>query len=178
VPVVWRDRPVAACKLVCSGDLAADAFEHHVELLEVLIETFQTKHGELLALVAGGPGAHAEALPAAGSPQGVTHSQVRNALEYIEAHLADPKLSVAGIAADLRINSTYLSHLFAEQVGVRMGRYIVQRRIELAKKLLTTNSWQIKRVAYESGHKNADWFSQVFHAHVGMTPGEYRRSAR
>ena len=66
---------------------------------------------------------------------------------------------------------------FAQEVGMRMSRYIATRRIELAKKLLISTHWQIKRIAYESGHSNPDWFSQVFRAHTGMTPRDYRRTA-
>lgn len=106
------------------------------------------------------------------------HPQVDNILRFIEKHLADPTMNVGKIAEAMQLNPAYLSHLFAGQTGVRMGRYIAARRIELAKRLLATTDWQVKRIAFESGHGNADWFSQVFHAHEGMTPGDYRRRAR
>lgn len=183
IPVVWGGRALAACKLVCPGEVTEETFAHHLDLLDVLVESFQTLHADLLARIAGAGAACAQGsgpplAGPAGLPPGEGHPQVHNALAYIESRLSDPKLTVAGIAADLKINSTYLSHLFAEQVGTRMGRYIAQRRIEMAKYLLATTNWQVKRVAYESGHKNADWFSQVFHAHVGATPCEYRESSR
>jgi transcriptional regulator GlxA family with amidase domain len=62
-------------------------------------------------------------------------------------------------------------------MGMRMGRYIAELRIEIAKKLLLETDWQVKRIAFESGHRNPDWFSEVFRAHTGMTPSVFRRKA-
>ena len=59
-----------------------------------------------------------------------------------------------------------------------MSRYIAVRRVELAKTLLVTTDWQIKRIARETGHANPTWFSHVFGVHTGCTPGEHRRRAR
>lgn len=103
------------------------------------------------------------------------HPHVKSAMLYIEGRLTDSTLRVSEIARALGLNTTYLSHLFSGHAGERMSRYISARRIALAKRFLATTDWQIKRVAYESGHANADWFSQVFHCHTGMTPGGYRR---
>ncbi len=40
IPLVWKRRCLVACKLVCPDSMKADAFEIHVELLDVLIENF------------------------------------------------------------------------------------------------------------------------------------------
>jgi transcriptional regulator GlxA family with amidase domain len=108
----------------------------------------------------------------------VKHPQVCEALEYIEEHLSDPKLTIREIAHRLGFDPDYLSRLFNEQVGQRMGPFITARRMQRAKHLLASTTWQIKRVARESGYANPNWFSHVFHTHTGMTPCEYRRQAR
>lgn len=107
-----------------------------------------------------------------------THPQVQKAIEYVEENLSDPRTNVSAVARVLGINATYLSHIFCEVTGMRMSRYIAKRRVELAQSLLASTDWQIKRVAFESGHNNADWFSQVFQSHVGTTPCNYRRQVR
>lgn len=106
------------------------------------------------------------------------HPNVRAAVHYVEQHLTDPALSVAGVARELDTNATYLGHLFAQQMGIPMRRFIIRNRLELAKDLLGRTDWQIKRVAYETGHKNADWFSHVFHVETGYTPREFRAQVR
>jgi AraC-like DNA-binding protein len=184
VPVLWEGRCLAVLKLVCPDSMAEAAFERNVELLEVLVESFLTHEADLLsklvpreqlaADIAANPGA------AGGKPAGnrSAHPQVLRALDHIERNLTDPNLTVGRIARELDINSTYLAHLFSEQIGRRMSRHISDLRMQLAKNLLTTTDWQIKRVAYESGYANPDWFSHVFHARAGLTPGQYRCKTR
>jgi AraC-like DNA-binding protein len=184
VPVAWQDRCLAALQLVSARDMPEDAFAHNVELLDVLVEAFIAQEAEFLKKLLPQEGDSEEAAARA-TGQGETpsdqhpdHPQVLRALEYIEEHLSEHDLTVAHVAQKLDINPTYLAHLFAKQVGVRMSRHIADRRIRFAKNLLATTEWQIKRVAYESGYANPDWFSHVFHARAGITPGEYRRNER
>ncbi len=180
VPVVAKGRCLAACKLVCPETMGESDFERNVELLDVLVENFVAREGDLLArMIPEGKAAPADEAASDDMPSArPTHPKVRRAIEHINQHLAEPTMTVANIARVLEMNSTYLAHLFSQQVGTRMSRYVAVRRMELAKKLLVDTDSKIKRVAYESGHANADWFSQVFHAHTGLTPREYRRRMR
>ncbi len=184
VPLVWKRRCLVACRLVCPDSMNIDAFEMHVELLDVLIENFVLKESEILARPAASSDSQGHVEPSPGdeaepsSRARPDHPQVRAALNYIRKHLTDSSMTVARIARDLDVNATYLAHLFSLQVGVRMSRYIAGRRIELAKTLLTTTNWQIKRVAYEAGHGNPYWFSEVFREHTGMTPTKFRQNTR
>jgi AraC-like DNA-binding protein len=183
VPVMWRRHCLAACRLVCPASIPEEMFVHHAELLEVLIENFLARHAEHLLLLPRLRGFRImpdeSAIPAEGGmPASSLHPQVRAALAYIDKHLSNTKMSAAEIADDLGLNPTYLAHLFAEQIGGRMSRYITARRVELAESLLAGTNWQIKRVARESGYTNPDWFSHVFHAYTGLPPGEYRRRIR
>ncbi len=170
VPVAEDGRCLAACKIVDRPTAATEEFDRRFELLGVLVENF------VLSLRAGGP-------PAAGLPAGdgiakdAGHPLVRRAVAHIEDHFHEADLSVGRVAAALESNASYLGHVFAAQTGLRMHVYIAQRRIEQAGRLLTTTNWQVKRVAYVTGHHSADWFSHVFRRHTGLTPGEFRRRA-
>ena len=181
VPVALNQRCLAACKFVAPAELRSEAFGQLVELLAALVESFIARQGEYLdRLVASAAevadmGSDGKPTPFPREPQ---HPQVHEALDHIAKHLTESKMNVARIAQTLGMNASYLAHLFAEQTGIRMSRYIALRRIELAKTLLVTTDWQVKRVAYESGHTNADWFSQTFKKAVGLSPIEYRRRVR
>jgi transcriptional regulator GlxA family with amidase domain len=102
------------------------------------------------------------------------HPKVAQAIEYIEAHLADPGLSVRKVARHLELHADYLSNLFAGQTGQRMVYYIATRRTERAKNLLKTTPWRVKRIASECGFANPNWFCRVFGAQTGTTPSAYR----
>jgi AraC-like DNA-binding protein len=182
VPLVANGRCVAVCKLVCAEYVGQEEFLRHLGVLEVVVESFQTRHADKLRRLADqAQEGEEQVTPSFGvSPMGVSdpHPQVRKAIQYIEEHLNEVTLTVNRIARALGINSTYLAHLFSTQTGVRATHYITGQRVELAKGLLATTDWQVKRIAYESGHANADWFSQVFRNYTGMSPREYRRAVR
>jgi AraC-like DNA-binding protein len=181
VPVVSGERCIAVCQLVCDGTQSQRAFECQVETLATLIENFlyradgRPPNLELPTTEAGNRVNTPDVADAPNSYSRSWHPQVRRAAEIIQKNARDPALSVAAVAKRVGMNSTYLAHLFREQVGIRMRLHIARRRIELAKRFLDTTTWQIKRVAYESGHRNPDWFCQVFRRHTGLTPGAYRR---
>jgi len=107
-------------------------------------------------------------------PEPEIHPTVVKALAYIEEHLSEPKLTVSRIAREIGYHRSYLSSLFKKCCGQRMNRFIAERRAEAAKRILATTDWQIKRIAYETGHANANWFACAFHKVTGMTPAEYR----
>ncbi len=179
VPVVWRDQCLAGLKVVSAGSMAEDAFERNVELLDVLVESFVARESDLLArLLAPAADGRSGAISAEHPKGRPDHPRIVSALAFIEEHLRDPELTVGRVARELDLNPTYLAHLFAQRVGERMSRHIADKRLELAKELLATTDWQIKRIAFETGHANPDWFSHVFHVRVGVTPGKYRREVR
>ena len=175
VPAVVRGRCVAACKLVCEADMDEGEFTRNVELLGVLVERCVAQHAEALAQrteeeMAAGQGGAAK--------PGTWHEGVQAAMVYVAEHLVDSKLSVRQVAEAVGMNSTYLGHLFAQQVGVPMHRYVAIQRVERAKGLLASTNWSVKRIAHGTGHGNADWFSHIFRDTTGVTPTAYRRRAR
>lgn len=177
-PLCARGVCLAACRVVAGADMSDTDFQRALELLETIAEAVAARHGDVLggSCPPGPPPAGQEA-PGAQEPAS-RRPMVRAALERIAADLADPALTVRSVARALGVSSTYLSHVFALDVGTPMHRYIAARRLELARRLLATTDWPVKRVAFASGHGNADWFSHVFHAATGMTPTEYRRGGR
>jgi len=180
IPLVWHRRCLAVCRLVCKASVGGEAFEHGVELLDVLCENFVGRYVETWANLGAAVGPEEKPQGKAGSgaadrKRPLLHAKVRKAVEYIDEHFTDPSITMDGVARLLDVNPTYLAHLFTEQIGLRMSRYIADRRIGLAKRLLVGTTWQVKRVAKETGYANPDWFSHVFHAQTGMKPCEYRR---
>jgi AraC-like DNA-binding protein len=184
VPLVWLGRCLAIFKLACPDTTEQATFESYAELLEVLVDHFlATEHAALSGLTPpetpGTDALRSWTVPVAeiGKPPS-GHPQVARAIEYIEGHLSDHELTVRRVTSELRMNYAYLAHMFAKHAGMRMSRYITALRIERAKMRLASTDWQIKRIAFECGYLNADWFSHVFHTITGTTPGDYRAAAR
>ena len=184
VPVVHQGHCLAAIRLACPAATHQADFDRHVELLDILVENFVLAHASLLNRMvrASGRPSHARTLvtrsirkPADSQPQ---PAHIVQAIRYVEKHLADPMLSIGSVACAMNLNPSYLSHFFVEHAGQRLGRFIVDRRLTWAKRLLATTDWQIKRIALQTGHAHANWFSRVFTEHTGMTPGAFRRNRR
>jgi AraC-like DNA-binding protein len=181
VPVMAHHVCVAALRLLVDGRAGDEEFQRDLGLLELLAECCVLRHGDVLERTitplasAEASGLQENGLVKNAENRGSLHPQVAAAIGYVGRHLTDSQLSVEHIAHALEINSTYLGHLFAQQLGVRLHEYVTRRRMELAKQLLVTTDRQIKRIARETGHRNASWFSQVFRAETGLTPTAYRR---
>lgn len=170
----------AALRLVCPESIGRRTFKRHVELLEILVENCVLRAGVPPANTVVDP----ESLPAQrGSKltpgeQEQAHPLVIRAQAYIDANLSDPHLSVTAVAVAVGSHPDYLAHLFARHTGRRMSRHITDLRVARARGLLETTDWQVKRIAWECGFANANWFSHIFHQRLGQTPSAHRRKAQ
>lgn len=98
---------------------------------------------------------------------------IQKAIILIEGNLAG-NLSLAKLAQELNVNSSYLSTLFKKETGHTFTAYINQRRITQAKHLLRTTSLQVQTIAQHCGIWDFHYFCRVFKNSVGKTPTEYR----
>lgn len=183
VPVVQRDTPLAAVRLTCPADQSEQAFVHHVELLDILVENFMISHVAFLDCLMRGRAVSPEALagaPSSDPPDAPRPYQPRvaQAIKYVDDHLCDPDLNVGRVARALHLNPNYLGGLFVERLGQRLSRFILDRRIERARRLLATTDDMIKEIAGSVGFVHPNWFCHVFAACTGQTPVEYRNRTR
>ena len=74
--------------------------------------------------------------------------------------------------------STYsLSRLFKNHVGVGFSEYVTAKRLEAARELLLTTDESVGQIAAAVGIPNANSFSRLFKANVGLTPVKFRQEA-
>jgi AraC-like DNA-binding protein len=118
------------------------------------------------------PRTHAER-----SARGTAH-RIR-IINYIHAHLYDPDLSPAQIAAACRITTRYLHYLFSDGEET-VARYILARRLDASAEALLADSQRgrtVTAIAFDHGFNSATHFGRVFRAHFRTTPREYRARA-
>ena len=72
----------------------------------------------------------------------------------------------------------YLNRIFRDRTGLTIVQYLLQERMEMAKKLLVRTDMQISSVASQVGYTNFSYFAKVFKGYTNMTPSEYRRALR
>lgn len=94
---------------------------------------------------------------------------------YIEQNFVRD-LSLADLALHVHVSPYHLGHLFKEECGLAPIQYLIQCRIEEAKRLLRESSYSILDVAEAVGYPNPNYFNQMFKKMVGISPGKYRNS--
>jgi AraC-like DNA-binding protein len=84
--------------------------------------------------------------------------------------------AVAEIAAAARITPNHFSTLFRIYTGKSFSTYLTEKRIEMAKQLLSDLTLNIAEIARMVGYNDPSYFTRRFNQVTGMTPGEYRDS--
>lgn len=96
------------------------------------------------------------------------------AIDYIRSHIQE-NLTVESIADSLSLNSSYLSKLFKQEMGIALSRYIRDQKINVACNMLRHLDESSLTIANYLGFSSQSHFIQVFKKTTGMTPEEYRR---
>ena len=96
--------------------------------------------------------------------------------DFVEAHL-DDDLSLTVLADIACLSPYHFSRSFKQAVGVGQQRYVMQRRLERAKRLLRRTHEPFAQVAQEAGFADQSHLSQIFRRELGVTPGRFRAAA-
>jgi AraC family transcriptional regulator len=102
--------------------------------------------------------------------------QFKQLQDYIEENLA-AELTIANLAASIPMSQFHFARAFKTATGSPPHRYIMQRRIERAKVLLSVTRLSAAEIAYQVGFSNQSHFSAQFRKSVGLTPKQFRESA-
>lgn len=93
--------------------------------------------------------------------------------DYIFTNYAED-ITLDSLAEIGQISKYYLAHSFKEAYSISPIKYLIVRRIEVAKGLLSSSDYQINQIADYIGFSSASYFSQVFAKETGMSPKEFR----
>ncbi len=88
----------------------------------------------------------------------------------------DHSLEIPELAAAVGLSQNYLARCFRRQFGVTMPRYILQRRIDVARQLLRSTDLQVKAVAARVGMPDPQHFNKQFRHLTGLSPTLYRQT--
>ena len=111
----------------------------------------------------------------------VSSALVKDTLRIIDRNIGNDRLSLRWIAKNhLFTNVDYLGKVFKKEVGANFSHYVMEKRMELAKRLIMDGKKdRIYEVAERVGYgTNSQYFSQVFKKHTGLSPLEYKESVR
>lgn len=106
------------------------------------------------------------------SPHG-TSAEIARVRLYIHDHYQED-ITLTKLAQVAGLSESRLSARFAEECGQCVTDYLLERRVEQAKRLLKYSSMPAKDIAGLCGFPDASYFSRRFKQATGMTPREYR----
>jgi two-component system response regulator YesN len=103
---------------------------------------------------------------------------VRDVIALMRSRYAED-LSLAQLAAHVHLSPNYLANLFKRETGKTLGDTLTDIRIGEAKKQLREDpQLLITALAERVGYRDSKHFTKLFKREVGVSPSEYRDSAR
>ncbi len=100
---------------------------------------------------------------------------VKKAVEYINSHYFE-ELSLASLAEQFNVESSYFSKIFRQETGETVMVYITRLRIEKAQEYMKKQEISLTEIAFLVGYDDYTYFSRVFRKMVGKSPRDYRGS--
>jgi two-component system response regulator YesN len=82
-------------------------------------------------------------------------------------------VTIQSSADALHLSSGHLSRVFRRATGTTLEVYLIQQRVELAKRLLLDPRLNVAEVAERCGFCNPAYFASVFKKYVQCTPREF-----
>jgi transcriptional regulator GlxA family with amidase domain len=103
-------------------------------------------------------------------------ASIRELQIWIAEHL-ERRLSVEELAGRMAMSVRNFERVFTREVGTTPSQYVLQTRVEAARRLLERSDGGLKRVAATAGFGSADVMRRAFVRLLGITPRRYRELA-
>jgi AraC family transcriptional regulator len=109
--------------------------------------------------------------------KGLSHWKLRQAISYIHENI-DKDLSLVDISAIVGMSMYYFSRQFKQSTGMAPHQYVMNCRIDRAKKLLSSTNQTIEQISSQVGFQSQSHFTNVFRKFTGITPRVYREQVK
>lgn len=100
---------------------------------------------------------------------------IARSIAYMDEHFTE-KITLKDIANSVCLSPIYFHQMFSQAMCKKTpSDYILNKRIDLAKKLLVSSPKSLSEIAFFCGFSSQSYFGQVFKQKTNMTPYEYRK---
>lgn len=79
------------------------------------------------------------------------------------------------LASDHHLSYNRFRTVFKNNTGVSLQQYLIQERLENAKRLMINTELSLKEISAKTGFNSLFYFSKVFKNKMGYSPGQIRR---
>jgi YesN/AraC family two-component response regulator len=100
--------------------------------------------------------------------------QLQAIFDFIEANYHMP-ITLSDVAQVAGYSPAYLTTLVGSQTGRTVARWIIERRMAEARRLLEKSDWSVEQIARTVGYVNARHFYRQFLQYHGVPPQVWRK---
>ena len=108
---------------------------------------------------------------------GKNQDRIRSMLSFIQENYSE-KLTLEQIAASAAVSTRECLRCFQSSIRQTPMEYLMDYRIQSAKKLLETTDKGIADIALHCGFNSSSYFTKQFHKLCGKTPAAYRKELK
>lgn len=101
-----------------------------------------------------------------------SHQVVKEILSLIDQEI-DQDITLHTVADRMYVNSSYLSRLFKQEMGTAFSAYVLEQKMERAKRVLQEGH-KVYDAARLVGYRDVSYFTKVFRKYWGVNPGEFK----
>ena len=98
----------------------------------------------------------------------VFEPRIKFIIDYLDATL-DRRVTVSELASSVSLSPSRVEHLFNEQVGIPISRYLLWRRLHYALNMFQANR-TLTEVAHDAGFADSAHLSRTFRRMLGISP--------
>lgn len=102
---------------------------------------------------------------------------IKQIMKYIQNNYSTD-LKVDDICRQFGCSRSYFSHTFKKETGKSFRKYLIDIRLENAKRLLTLSELNITEIAFSVGLSDSNYFTNLFKKKNGIPPLAYRKRTR
>jgi AraC-type DNA-binding domain-containing proteins len=106
--------------------------------------------------------------------RGIPHAAALRKAENFIMENYTRKISLKEIADMAGLSPPYFSTIFKEEMGENLSKYLNRLRVEKAGRLLLETDMSLSEIAACCCFEDQSWFSKIFKAFTGISPGKYR----
>ena len=104
-----------------------------------------------------------------------TQQMVHTIKKMVKENIRNSDFKIDEIAKSLGYNYHYVCKFFQEQTNQTLGKYIVRKRMEEAKRIIENGETDIKVISMEVGYLDVVYFSKSFKKFYGITPVQFMK---
>lgn len=109
--------------------------------------------------------------------RGLSNPQMRRIEDYVEAALSDV-IPLRRLSAASGLSVSHFVRQFRLTTGTSPHQFVLRRRVERARRMLTETGEPIAQIALACGFSHQEHLTNIFKRLVGVSPAKYRRDGR